>query len=774
MSDDNNQKSRGPRKGGGTGGRGGGRDGGPGRGGPGGRPPGRGGPGKPPFRSRDGEDRPRRAPAEGAERRRSEGERPAAPRFEKKPFRERPSGERPPREGGERPFRDRGSDERRASRPPRDGERPRSDRTGGDRPGGFGRPSRDGAPSRPPREGGERPFRERGGDESRAGRPPRGGERPSRDRTGGDRPGGFGRPSRDGAPSRPPREGGERSFRPRDGEERRPPRDRGDQPGRSERPFRERSGSGERPARPPRRDDRGEGRSFGGAKRFDAPRGSNPTRGRPDRAHRNAAEIAEAVSVPAAPQEPERIAKVMARAGVASRRDSEAIIAEGRVSVNGKIIESPALDIGPNDVVLVDGEALPARERTRLWFYHKPRGLVTTNHDPEGRPTVFDALPEDLPRVLSVGRLDINTEGLLLLTNDGGLARMLELPETGWLRRYRVRAFGQVNQGQLDTLKGGVTIDGVQYGPVIAQFEREQGSNTWLTVDLREGKNREVKTLLEHLGLQVNRLIRVSFGPFQLGDLPEGEAEEVRSKVLKDQLGTELMAKAGVDFDSPRRDEGPAAERPARGRPAPAGDDRPRRRPRAEQDERGEDGSLMRGDKPWTRGVWRDAEAEPQRDRKAAPRRGLDPKEERQAREAAGTVKRMRDKAIADPKGRRVKVERISAKPKDESREERPARAPRSERPERAPREESFGHDRSGESPWRGAGDWADKPPRGKRPPSGGAGEARPERPFRDRPAGDRPGGDRPGGRGGPRPGGDKRPPRSGPPRSGGGRDRRG
>lgn len=727
MSDDNNQKSRGPRKGGGTGGRGGGRDGGPGRGGPGGRPPSRGG--KPPFRSRDGEERPRRAPAEGAERR-SDGERPAR-RFEKKPFRERPSGERPPREGGERPFRDRSGDERRASRPPRDG----------DRPGGFGRPSRDGAPSRPPRDG-DRPFRGRGDDERRA--------------------------------ARPAREGGERPFRPRDGEERRPPRERSDERGRSERPFRERSGSGERPARPPRRDDRGEGRSFGGGKRFDAPRGSNPTRSRPDRAHRNAAEIAEAVSGPAAPQEPERIAKVMARAGVASRRDSEALIAEGRVSVNGKVIESPALDVGPNDVVLVDGEPLPARERTRLWFYHKPRGLVTTNHDPEGRPTVFDALPEDLPRVLSVGRLDINTEGLLLLTNDGGLARMLELPETGWLRRYRVRAFGQVNQGQLDTLRDGVTIDGVQYGPVVAQFEREQGANTWLTVDLREGKNREVKTVLEHLGLQVNRLIRVSFGPFQLGDLPEGEAEEVRSKVLKDQLGTELMAKAGVDFDSPRRDETRSDERPARGRTAPAGDDRPRRRPREEQ---AEEARPLRGDKPWTRGVWRDVEAEPQRERKAPPRRGADPREERQAREATGTFTRVRDKAIADPKGRRVKVERISAKPSDEPRAERPARAPRSERPERAPREESFGRDRGGESPWRGSGDWADKPPRGKRPPSGGAGEARSERPFRDRPSGDRPGGDRPGGRG-PRPGGDKRPPRSGPPRSGpprsGGGNRRG
>lgn len=722
MSDDNNQKSRGPRKGGGAGGRGGGRDGGPGRGGPGGRPPGRGG--KPPFRSRDGEERPAGRSFGGK-------------RFEGRS--ERPAGDRPPREGGERPFRDRGGDERRTSRPPRDGERPGRERTGGDRPGGFGRPTRDGAASRPARDG-DRPFRGRGDDERRA--------------------------------ARPAREGGERSFRPRDGEERRPPRERGDDRARSERPFRERSSEGPRTARPPRREDRdrGESRSFGGGKHFEGPRGSNPTRSRPDRAHRNAAEIAEAVSAPAAPQEPERIAKVMARAGVASRRDSEALIAEGRVSVNGKVIESPALDIGPNDVVLVDGEPLPARERTRLWFYHKPRGLVTTNHDPEGRPTVFDALPEDLPRVLSVGRLDINTEGLLLLTNDGGLARVLELPETGWLRRYRVRAFGQVNQAQLDTLRGGVTIDGVHYGPVVAQFEREQGSNTWLTVDLREGKNREVKTVLEHLGLQVNRLIRVSFGPFQLGDLPEGEAEEVRSRVLKDQLGAELMAKAGVDFDSPRRDEARSDERPARGRSAPAGDDRPRRRPREEQ---AEEARPLRGDKPWTRGVWRDVEAEPQRERKAPPRRGADPKEERQAREATGAVTRVRDKAIADPKGRRVKVERISAKPKDEPREDRPARAPRGERPARAPREESFGRDRGGEAPWRGSGDWADKPPRGKRPHGGGAGtDERPARPFRGKPAGDRPGGDRPGGRG-PRPGGG-RPPRSGPPRSGGGRDRRG
>lgn len=244
----------------------------------------------------------------------------------------------------------------------------------------------------------------------------------------------------------------------------------------------------------------------------------------------------------------ERIAKVMARAGLCSRRDAEAWIRAGRVAVNGAPITSPALDVGPDDRVTVDGSAIEARERTRLFLYHKPRGLVTTAKDPEGRATVFDQLPPELPRLVSVGRLDINTEGLLLLTNDGGLARMLELPKTGWLRRYRVRANGHVAPERLEALKDGITIDGVAYAGIEAELDRQQGANVWLTMGLREGKNREIKRVLEHLGLYVNRLIRLSFGPFQLGDLAEGEVEEVRTRVLRDQLGEALAREAGVDW----------------------------------------------------------------------------------------------------------------------------------------------------------------------------------------------------------------------------------
>jgi 23S rRNA pseudouridine2605 synthase len=246
-----------------------------------------------------------------------------------------------------------------------------------------------------------------------------------------------------------------------------------------------------------------------------------------------------------------RIAKALARAGLCSRREAERWIAEGRVRVNGEVLASPARDVGPKDRIEVDGAALPEAEPPRLWRYHKPKGLVTTHKDPQGRATVFDKLPEHLPRVISVGRLDVNTEGLLLLTNDGALARLLELPSTGWMRRYRVRAHGTVAQTDLDRLKDGVEIAGVRYGPIEAtldkpQESRHQGSNVWLRIGLREGKNREVRTILEHLGLTVNRLIRVSFGPFQLLDLEPGGVEAVKRRVLIEQLGARTAAALGI------------------------------------------------------------------------------------------------------------------------------------------------------------------------------------------------------------------------------------
>ena len=247
----------------------------------------------------------------------------------------------------------------------------------------------------------------------------------------------------------------------------------------------------------------------------------------------------------------ERVAKVIARAGLASRREAEQWIAAGRVAVNGAIIDSPARNVTASDRISVDGAPLPQRERTRLFLYHKARGLVTTHADPQGRPTIFQRLPEHLPRLISVGRLDFNTEGLILLTNDGGLARLLELPATGWLRRYRVRAHGSVMQARLDELRSGATIDGIHYGPIEATLDRVQGSNLWLTLAIREGKNREVRNVLGNLGLTVARLIRISFGPFQLGDLAEGAVEEVRTRVLREQLGERLVALSGADFSMP-------------------------------------------------------------------------------------------------------------------------------------------------------------------------------------------------------------------------------
>lgn len=238
----------------------------------------------------------------------------------------------------------------------------------------------------------------------------------------------------------------------------------------------------------------------------------------------------------------ERIAKVMARAGLCSRREAERWIAEGRVAVDGRVLDSPAVTVTAANRVTVDGRELPTPERPRLFRFHKPRGMLTTAHDPQGRPTIYDGMPPDLPRLMPVGRLDFNSEGLLLLTNDGAVKRHLELPATGWTRRYRVRAHGVPDPQALAGLKQGVTVAGVRYGPIEASIERQQGSNCWLTMTLIEGKNREVRRVLEHLGLQVNRLIRVAYGPFQLGDLPPAACVEVPPKTLHEQLGKALPA----------------------------------------------------------------------------------------------------------------------------------------------------------------------------------------------------------------------------------------
>jgi 23S rRNA pseudouridine2605 synthase len=240
----------------------------------------------------------------------------------------------------------------------------------------------------------------------------------------------------------------------------------------------------------------------------------------------------------------ERVAKRIARAGVCSRRDAERWIAEGRVAVDGTVLTSPALTVTAANAITIDGAALPEAQAARLFRYHKQAGLLTTAHDPKGRRTIYDRLPANLPRLMPVGRLDFTSEGLLLLTNDGGLKRRLELPATGWLRRYRVRVHGNVDEARLAGLARGIRVDGFDYGPIEAEVDRVQGSNVWLKVALREGKNREIRRIMEHFGWPVTRLIRLSFGPFQLGGLAEGAVEEVTGKVLKEQLGALLGASA--------------------------------------------------------------------------------------------------------------------------------------------------------------------------------------------------------------------------------------
>jgi 23S rRNA pseudouridine2605 synthase len=450
-------------------------------------------------------------------------------------------------------------------------------------------------------------------------------------------------------------------------------------------------------------------------------------------------------NVSAVPTDGDRLAKVIARSGLCSRRDAEGWIKDGRVTVNGKKVLTPAFNVSEKDKIKVDGEPLAARQGTRVWLYHKPAGLVVTEKDPEGRPTVFEALEEkELPRVVSIGRLDINTEGLLLVTNDGGLKRVLELPATGWLRRYRVRAFGSVTQAQLDTLKDGIEIDGIQYGPIEAILERAQGSNSWLVLSLREGKNREVKNVLGALGLQVNRLIRVSYGPFQLGDLPEGEVEVVAARVLREQLGKRLAAEANTDFESDMPEVAPK-KKPATNpklRAAAPGKELKKDSPRKSRE------SKFRFEDDETEAAAAAAFAErPRQDRpgrfdkkpaKAPSRpRPVDPSEMRtihfeDGREAEIRVKPPRpDRGEGDARGKRWDPEDSSARNfgRPAHHEDRPARGgkpdgdrPRGDRP-------------SGDRPPRAYGD---KPKFGDKKPFGGKGK------FGDKPRGDRPFGDRP------------------------------
>ena len=471
----------------------------------------------------------------------------------------------------------------------------------------------------------------------------------------------------------------------------------------------------------------------------------------------------EASSVAEGDAKAERISKVMARAGVASRRDIERMIMDGRVKLNGKLLDSPVVNVTLADKIEVDGVPIRGIERTRLWLYHKPAGLVTTNVDPEGRPTVFDNLPEDLPRVMSIGRLDINTEGLLLLTNDGGLARALELPTTGWLRRYRVRAHGEIDQDALDKLKDGIAVDGVLYGSIEATLDRTQGSNVWLTMGLREGKNREIKNVLGALGLDVNRLIRISYGPFQLGDLPERDVVEVRGRTLRDQLGPRLIEDAKANFDAPiyntpavAAEEEPEAKPERRERPRKPEDKRERALSRLDtkRDDRRDDrrdGGRKDDDRPkrpalgsrrnanvWmapgARPLGEKAAAKAEKNAQTALRRGEKPGRSKPlpARHD-DTGPRVQINRARDEEGEWIRSSEVTSKD-DGDRKRSGDRRPRGDTPfgDRPPRGDRPGGDRMA----RGDRPYGDRPPRGDRP--AGDRSSRADRPFGDRPRGDR------------------------------------
>ncbi|MGO4352144.1 pseudouridine synthase [Rhizobium sp. RAF36] len=479
----------------------------------------------------------------------------------------------------------------------------------------------------------------------------------------------------------------------------------------------------------------------------------------------------------------ERISKVMARAGVASRRDIERMIMDGRVTLNGKPLETPVVNVTLTDKIEVDGIPIRGIERTRLWLYHKPAGLVTTNADPEGRPTVFDNLPDELPRVMSIGRLDINTEGLLLLTNDGGLARSLELPTTGWLRRYRVRAHGEIDQDALDKLKEGIAVDGVLYGSIDATLDRTQGSNVWITMGLREGKNREIKNVMGALGLDVNRLIRISYGPFQLGDLPEGHVIEVRGRTLRDQLGPRLIEDSNANFDAPlynapavaaaeeeeqakpeRREQ--RAWKPEEKRERPRGsldtkrDDRRNDRRDDRKDDRrdgGRDGGRKDDDRPkrpalgsrrnanvWmapgARPLGEKAAAKAEKNAQTALKRGEKPGRSKPQPVSYDEGPRVQINRARDEEGEWIRSSEVSNDDGGRKRSgDRPGgdRGGRGDRPfGDRPRGEGRGERSGGDRTARGDRPYGDRPPRGDRP--AGDRPARGDRPFGDKPRGER------------------------------------